>query len=104
MEEDSFNTEVPLIVNDLLFVMEYCMLKFCEALQFLVESLVLSATLAQGYPLGNLLALFLLVMVMLVGLVAMKELLLYNDYSDFCLLCCISVVLMEMRITAVTCV
>jgi hypothetical protein len=53
MEEDSFNTEVPLIANDLLFVMEYCMLKFCEALQFLVESLVLSATLAQGYPVGE---------------------------------------------------
>ena len=79
MEEDSFNTEVPLIVNDLLFVMEYCMLKFCEALQFLVESLVLSVSLAQGYPLRNLLALFLLVMVMLVGLVLVTELLSDND-------------------------
>ena len=79
MEKDSFNMEVPLIANDLLFVMEYCMLKFCEALQFLVESLVLGATLAQGYPLGNLLALFLLVMVMLVGLVLVTELLSDND-------------------------
>jgi hypothetical protein len=67
-EIDKSTTEVPLIANNLLFVMEYCMLKFCEAhtCYHLVESLVLSATLAQGYPLGNLLALFLLVMVMLV--------------------------------------
>ena len=105
MEEDFFNTEVPLNVNDSLLVMENCMLKFCEALQFLVVSLVLSATLAQGYPLGNLLALFLLVMVMLVGLVVVKELLLYNDYhSNYCPLCCISVGLMEMKIAAASCV
>ena len=41
--------------------------------------------MAQGYPVGNLLALFLFVIVMLVGLVVMKELLVYNDYSDYCL-------------------